>query len=473
LLITGVTEPIADEFTQDYIERNRIVDPHTQDDIERAIAAFNRQRPRKALAPPEKDFTLEYVSHCFHEKYELPENLRETFDEVVKSYLTKNPKPYTMKLETAVDRALFKIHEFISEENGGQIPEKAKRADDEFQESSQPSAPAPAPAPSPIPRPPPHLRNPNNLFGQLRTFGRSLGIQDHVVVKWLIEYTSRPEICEIAETPRHQNFVEGCDAMVREISPGARMFRDVCDHGLSPETVGTETFKNIMEMRHPPQNGHIWAVPKCPGLRKLQGTLFFKNPKIPECDWCTNVCCFVAGLCIHPDGTTASFTQEPREGANPGNSPKHMEGHFAITWTTTINKIKVVYHPDHDYFEEEMEAARGTGNAVYSTAFGRSEFTSVDRLQVCIETDHREMFEKLALSNKVIIPMDKEELPNDNKFLRSDPTYKRLADEAMAQIGGIPVSLCSTFGHEEAERAEDSDHGGEEAKPDWGAAAGH
>jgi hypothetical protein len=262
--------------------------------------------------------------------------------------------------------------------------------------------------------------------------------------------------------------------MVQEISPGSIIFRDIRDHGLSSDTVGTETLNKILMMIHPPQDDHIWAVPKCPSLRKLQGTLFFKNPKIPERDWCTNIGCFVAGLCIHPDGTTALFTQEPREGANPGNSPKHMEGHFAIIWTTTIRKIKVVYHPDHDYFKEEMEEARGTGNAVYSTAFGRSEFTSVDRLQVCIEIDHREMFEELALSGKVIIPMDKEELPNDDPYLRSDRRYKELADKAMAQIDATPVELIQPVGHKDAERAaEDSDHCGEEAELSWGAAARH
>jgi len=99
------------------------VDPHTQDDIDRAIAAFNRQYPRKAPAPPE-GYTLEHVSHCFHAKYDLPENLHARFVEVVSSHVTKNPKPYTMKLETAVDRALLRIHESLSEENGRQIPER-------------------------------------------------------------------------------------------------------------------------------------------------------------------------------------------------------------------------------------------------------------------------------------------------------------------------------------------------------------
>jgi hypothetical protein len=77
------------------------------------------------------------VSHCFHEKYKLPENLRETFDEVVQSYLAKNPKQFTMKLETAVNRALLHIHESLSKENGGPIRENANRDRKEISDVEQ------------------------------------------------------------------------------------------------------------------------------------------------------------------------------------------------------------------------------------------------------------------------------------------------------------------------------------------------
>ena len=136
LLLPGVTQAIADEFTKDYVQKNQVVTPHTQDDIDHAIEAFNRQHPQKAPAPPE-GYTAEYVSHCFHEKYELPENLRETFDEVVQSYLAKNTKSFAMKLETAVNRALLQIHESFTKENGGPIPEKANRDRKEISDVEQ------------------------------------------------------------------------------------------------------------------------------------------------------------------------------------------------------------------------------------------------------------------------------------------------------------------------------------------------
>jgi hypothetical protein len=130
LLLPGVTQPIADEFTQSYIQRNVIVDPHTQDDIDRALAEFNQQqqqqRQQKPPAPPE-GYTVEYVSHCFCDKYDLPDNLQASFDANVSSYILKNPKPFTMKIETAVARALLHIHESLSKENCGAIPERTNR----------------------------------------------------------------------------------------------------------------------------------------------------------------------------------------------------------------------------------------------------------------------------------------------------------------------------------------------------------
>ena len=112
LLLPGVTQPIADEFTQNYIQRNHIVDPHTQDDIERAISEFNQQQQlqQKPPAPPE-GYTIEYVSYCFHQKYVLPASLQEIFDSVVQTIINHNPQRYGQKLDATIERALLKIHE--------------------------------------------------------------------------------------------------------------------------------------------------------------------------------------------------------------------------------------------------------------------------------------------------------------------------------------------------------------------------
>ena len=83
----------------------------------------------------------------------------------------------------------------------------------------------------------------------------------------------------------------------------------------------------------------------------------------------------------------------------------------------------------------------------------------------------RDYQEKTLFTRKY--PTKKEQLPHDDAFLRSNPEYKRIADEAMAKINGIPISLYSKIEHEEAERAENLGQCAEEYRPnDWGAAAG-
>ena len=92
-------------------------------------------------------------------------------------------------------------------------------------------------------------------------------------------------------------------------------------------------------------------------------------------------------------------------------------------------------------------------------------------MEQVLENGQRHYQEELLFTRKY--PTKKEQLPHDDAFLRSNPEYKRLADEAMAKINGIPVSLYSKIEHEEAERAEDSGQCAEDAASlSWGAAAG-
>jgi len=339
-----------------------------------------------------------------------------------------------------------------------------------FQASFQPPAPAPAPSPPPPP-PPPHQRNPNNLFGHLMRSANSWGLPGDLLIRWLKWYTGQPHICPIAENPSNEDLTRGYHAMVNDISPGAEMFRKVCDHGcVSPETVGWMNFQKIMEMNPPPKNGHIWAVEKCPCTIRLQEALYFK--KIGDLK---HVCCFVAGICFLPDGTTSTFTREPFRRKAPLHDPNFMVGQFALVWSTKIGPFNYVHVTDHEEIARQLKEAKGTGGMYYGNGADRFGVISYRHLTTSLDGGAREVEEEFRLSRdgNFIRPDQREELPCDDKSLRSDPTYKRLANEAMAQIGGIPVSLCE--GAEEAEHycGEDSDHGGEEAKPSWGAAAGH
>jgi hypothetical protein len=235
LLLPGVTQEIADSFTQEYVYRNRVVTPHTQDDIDRAIAAFNELHPQKAPAPPE-GYTAEYVSHCFHEKYALPENLRENFEGVVQAYLTKTPKPFSMSLETAVDRALLKIHESLSEENGGQIPEKANRDHKEISDVDKTDTKL---------EPCHHSQRTSDslLFHKLMSYRIFLGISHKHAIDFVNHYMSTVSVL-IADSPTHNDITSAYQAMCHAFFPHS-LYTSIREHGICSRTVLESTIDYI------------------------------------------------------------------------------------------------------------------------------------------------------------------------------------------------------------------------------------
>ena len=402
LLLPGVTQPIADEFTKAYIQTNRIIDPHTQDDIDRAIAAFHRKHPQKAPAPPE-GYTPEHVIHCFHQKYELPENLRETFEGFVQSYITKNQKPFTMQLQIAVERALLKIYELISKENGGRpIPEKDNR----------PPAPAPAPAPSPsLQPPPPHFHN-----------------------------------------------------------HGARIFEEVIAHGLSPKTIGHEMFHKLMKMKNGPQSDHIWAFESCPHLRTLIRTLSIKG-RVAGISY---ISCFISGFIIEPKGTLVQFYYPNFDNPMIGWKRDDMVGKRVIFWTSEVGQViytKKVKHFDlgqHDY--TLGVGRRGADYAGGGIAYNHDGEVctwgtlKLEALNEEMKADRDAFFEREHVTAPERENLDVGKNHEIERKIRRDPGYKAACKEAIAQIGGIPVSLCRS--HQEATAAEGSDHCGAAAPDD-------
>jgi hypothetical protein len=87
LLLPGVTQAIADEFTKDYVQKNQIVSPHTQDDIDRAIEAFNRQQ---APQPSPQPF------HRLSERDRLIRNLIENGIGALPPHLQEQLKSFRM-----------------------------------------------------------------------------------------------------------------------------------------------------------------------------------------------------------------------------------------------------------------------------------------------------------------------------------------------------------------------------------------
>jgi len=457
LLLPGVTQPIADDFTQDYIQRNHILDPHTQDDIERAIAAFHLQHQQKPPAPPE-GYTAEYVGHCFHEKYELPKNLREEFEGFVQSYLVKNPKPFTMKLQTAVDRALLKIHESLSEENGGQIPEK----------DSRPPPPAPAPAPLPLQRPPqPGTRNSNNLFGQLLRLGRSHRISEQNLIDYLRSWTSLQEIRDIAEQPTSADVEYGLKEMLKAISPGAVMFRDVCEHGLSPETIGQKTFYELMLMKRGPKIGQVWGIQICPEPYEIMRAFSFKEGVA----YYRYLSAFIKGVYIEPNGEVVHFTCPDFK--TSGSRNLRMVGNPAIFWTSDVGTV--IYTKEEGQFDRgqhDYTLGVGRSGAGYSgerisydhhgapCTFGKLKG---DALHAEMTVDKRAFFARKYVTAEERENLDVGKNHEVEDQIRGNPEYQAACNEAMAKIGGIPVSLCSTAGQQEPE---EQDHHGAAAPDD-------
>jgi len=330
-----------------------------------------------------------------------------------------------------------------------------------FQASFQPPAPAPAPSPPP----PPHQRNPNNLFGQLMRSAYPWGLSKDVIVRWLKWYTGQPHICPIAENPSHDDFTKACDAMVRDISPGAGMFRGVCEHGISSETVGPETFHELMRMRNGPKPGHnIWAFESCPNPIDLQRAITFKRVG----DW-GHVSGYIKGFYFQPNGEVVHFNYLGYK----VNSIS-MVGCPAIVWASHVGqavytkRAKDFAGVSLDIYVECAETNMYGQSCAYTS--GRDDYANLDML-VGLSVGNRMREDREAFfGRRYVTPTSKENLSREHECaIRTNPGYQAACNEAMAEIGGNPVeAMASILGHEEAD---DSDPCGEEAELSWGAAA--
>ena len=334
-------------------------------------------------------------------------------------------------------------------------------------------------------RPPPqiqHSKNPNNLFRILMKEGKSMGIEHTLLIDYLNWYIKNRVSQDIAENPCSDVITQGIAEMIREISPGGVMFKNICEHGLSPTTIGEPMFEKIMKMKWSPKNGHIWALQKCPNIRDLQKALFFEKPKIPKpngqvsntgyVEQYKNVACFVAGVFFYPDGTTGFFTQEPNRGSvDPVYDPA-IKDLPAIIWSTSIGTLNSVFQKDHDRINDAMRECCAIGGICYvGSEPDGNDITPTRHFQITTENHLRNEQEEALFKRGY--PNLKEQLPHDDAFLRSNPEYKRLADEAMTKkFKGIPVPLYSEIEHEDAVTAEGSGQCAENAEPlSWGAAA--
>lgn len=164
------------------------------------------------------------------------------------------------------------------------------------------------------------------------------------------------------------------------------------------------------------------------------------------------VCCIVAGICFHPNGTTSAFSTKPsRKQLAPGFNPYHMVGLPAIIWTTKIGEFQLVHRVNWDTFQKGVESAQGHGDSFYVGHGAMCEPISRRCLDLHLDEEQRKDTEEARFAGGFVCPREKGELPSDDESLRSNVTYKQLANQAMAQIGGISISFKCQGQQEAAE----------------------
>lgn len=99
------------------------------------------------------------------------------------------------------------------------------------------------------------------------------------------------------------------------------------------------------------------------------------------------------------------------------------------------------------------------GRACAYTGVGRDDYISLkiamSNEMTVLMREHKDAF----FERKHVTADSKQNLSREHEeLIRSEPKYKAACDEAMAKIGGTPVLLYSTVGHQQA--VESSDHCG-------------
>ena len=328
--------------------------------------------------------------------------------------------------------------------------EHVDAAFEQFKEQYQPPQPAPQP------------RNPNNIFGQLLRLGRHLRIPNETLIDYLKWFTSQPHIREIAENPSEEDVNNGYHEMLKAISPGAEMFRNVCKRGLSSETLGSNFFRKLMQMKNGPKHHPVYGIQNCPNLRELIRAFSFKG----EIDGSPYVGCFISGFFIELNGGAVQFNYPNFENPLVGWNCDNMIGKPVIFWISEVGQViytKTVRQFDsgqHDY-------TLGIGHRGADYAGGGIAYNhggevctwgtlKLDALNQEMSDDKRAFFER----EHVTAPERENLYVGKNheieRKIRSDPKYQAACEKAMAQIGGISISFCHS--HQEATAAEGSDH---------------
>jgi hypothetical protein len=243
--------------------------------------------------------------------------------------------------------------------------------------------------------------NPNNLFGQLLRLGRDIGIPENVLIDYLKFYTTQPGIVDIAENPTKSDVTFGYEEMTREISPGMIKFRQVLEQGFSAESMEPNDFKQFMQ--HNPPIGYIWAFDRCPSLSSIQQEIC-----ISQSIDLSNICCLIEGFIFNPNGSISFFKQRNTNGS------QHIFKKPAFIWLANVGTFII---PGYS----------GTnGNILVNEERKENPFYGIP-----------------SRIDQITVHHDRRILANQN--------YHANCQNAMAKIGGIPISLNCSEKQETAE----------------------
>lgn len=288
--------------------------------------------------------------------------------------------------------------------------------------------------------------NPNNLFGYLLREGRKLGIEEELLNHYLNWYTSQPNISKISENPKKEDIDSGYYSMLREISPGAFMFKNVCREGISPDTIGHEQFAKFM--RHNPPSEYMWAFDECPPLIQVQRRMCFK-----KCGRLENISCFMAGMFFNPDGKIGFFKQSTKR---EKSDPEHQIGAPAVLWPFRVGHyININSNSKGDKLNPYSKTGNYHGSNARVGAISSADYKGFMEIVPRITTDIRQ---------------------DEMDEILKNPDYFKACKEAMDKIGGIPVSLNLESSYQEVINNRQNQYTQNQNRPlnnGWGAAANY
>jgi hypothetical protein len=322
-----------------------------------------------------------------------------------------------------------------------------------YQDDYAPPEPLPLPRREPRREPRPEPRNPNNIFGQLLRLGRHIRIPNQNLIDYLKWFTSQPHIHEIAENPSLDEIQRFSQQMIEEISPGAVMFRKVCESGLSSDTLGSVTFQKLMQMKLGPQIP-VYAMRLKFPLKNLIHALSFKGEDgIPP-----YTSCFISGFFFNPNGEEVFFNFPDLKESGKGWDSDYMHGKPVFFWISRVGQVR--YLKKSGYFDKgQYDYATGEGFAGGGIVY--DDFGNVCTWgKIGADSLHAEMVaDREAFFNRPhVTAPDKQNLNvgenhNLEREIRGNHKYQAACEKALAQIGCMPVLFCSTSRRVEAVEA--------------------